>query len=327
MLWLQLPYAYLEGFKRLSDTADKMYQYARSPKAIIYDASILNDDEVFKRYLMDMLGNDTLKCSIQHGGYCFTSNANIFYEAQISDILFYCGRLSDQYLDKVVPMPFPKFFWLDAYPMDKSRILYVNYACKKHFVSFAGMDEVNRPKYIEKELRLLHSMDAHIRQKLVIRLYDPDDPWNYRETVGDRYPEIGFDNEQNFYTSLSESSLVICEVWATTTIEALFCDIPVLVLNDPQELSTYPIEYAKKDIEALRAAGIIASSPEQLANIINCHEGNLEEWWREPERQEVVQRIKKKYCYFPPDAKERWMKKIAAMVCGEPRRKTEERIE
>lgn len=126
---------------------------------------------------------------------------------------------------------------------------------------------------------------------------------------------MNFDTSDNYFESIANAKLVISEMAGSVVLEALMIGKPIIVLHHFDAICTEKIAKAQ-DVEDLVRVGIIAGSSEKLADTVNHIHCNVEAWWNEPERQNVVKRIREDYCYFPEDAETIWVEKIASFCRG-----------
>lgn len=311
----EIPIVYLERFQLIKDKSREIYKYAIKPNAVIFESGVLLYDELFKIYLMKIDRNNNIKrISVQHGGnYGISSNPFLDWEFEFSDIFFTAGWNSyDSIIDKnteFVPMPFIKFFRMEKQNSIRNKIIYISYWDSKyiHYHDKHDVDIVNIKK---KELNGLKQLSKEVIKDFLYRGYPISDGWKFIDDIRNEVDGINIDEEKDYYKSIGRAKLIVCEVISTTFIEALHCGVPTIVIYDPNEMAFNVLTAAKDDIEDMKKVGIIVGNIEGMSELINRIYMDIDGWWNEPERQEVVKRIKRKYAWFPDDARNIWINTI-----------------
>lgn len=317
LLRKDLPLVYVEHFGHLRDIARNYFKYAYKAKAVVFDTSGWVDDELHKVFLMELDPRVT-RVNIQHGGGWGIISQWIFDDDfRFTDIYLSCGWEAKEIVTpKIERMPFIKGFRLMQYePEGGEDILYVGYSSSKNIFRFNRFG-INIDKLLADEIKFLGMLKNETVQKLRVRLYEADYGWNQKSRIQKEAGEFIYDTEANFYKSLVKSKLCISSWLMTTPLEALLCNKPILILEHPRELSSWDGNPMDEEIELLVEAGIIAVTPEKLAETVNEIYDDVDSWWNEPHRQEAIKRFKEKYLYFPENAEEIWIKRIEALADG-----------
>jgi putative transferase (TIGR04331 family) len=156
-------------------------------------------------------------------------------------------------------------------------------------------------------------LNQDVIAKVAVRLmpnYKTD--WNEESIIKKEIPNISFDdNKVYFFESIKNAKLVVTHVWSSLAMESMAYGKPVVSLYGVD--NCIPNE-SYKEVEDLIRVGIIAGTPERLAAIVNEIDKDVESWWNEPERQVVVRRFRDKYMYFPSNAEEIWVDKVASYL-------------
>lgn len=312
-----IPIAYLEQFDNLKAIALHNYKWGLSPKVVIFDCEGTAINELFKIYLMNIDVEHVLKVDFMHalsygmGGFNWYS----ITEFQMCDEFWICGEaLNNTFKTRFVRMPYINFFRMPNLKVDTSdKIIYANYAYPQHRGRLS-MFEWNWNKYLKGELEFFKRLDQDVISELKIRMHPfHETQWQNKEKLMRCVPKAEFDEEPGFFQSICHAKLVISEVMGAAAFEAIAIGKPTVILYNP--IGGYvELNDNYKDVEDLIRVGIIAETPEKLAELVNRIHNDVENWWNEPERQQVVRRIRDKYAYFPENAKEIWTSRIMSYI-------------
>lgn len=308
LLKRNLPIAYVEDFAFLKKKACELYRFAKKPKAIFYSDSGLAYNEVFKVYLMTVRKTEAVFCDIQHGGtYGIERLLSMQIEYEICDYFYTWGwNIEKGFPAKCRPMPAAKLLDKRLQHVEMGdNILYVSYTPPKRenriYKRFLFYDEDRK-----SEVKFLKGLSNPLRQKLLVRLFPDDYGWHVREGIDSHVSGIRYDEEKEYYNSLNKVNLVVLMLCSTTISEAIYAGKPVLALHD----ICHTEDSALEDIRELERVGILVQTWEELGNRLEEIYQNVDDWWNEPERQKVVQKIRDKYIYMPQNAKKIWKDEI-----------------
>lgn len=305
-----LPIVYVEGYRYLLERAKRLYKYALHPNTVFFSASGIGPDEIFKTYLALIRKSNTTLCGIQHGGnYGIEKNQVIDNEITMCDTFYTWGwRYRNNNLTR--PMPSAKLMNSRLLDVKKGQnILYVNYCFSKNIARLTRI-ELFHDYWRQKELSFFKQLSSPVKEKLLVRMYQNDYGWGTKKEIETSIPDLRFDTISDYYESLNNVNLVVLPYWQTTILEALYANKPILVLTDQRMI----IEQAIDDINAMEQVGILVTSWETLLMQLETIHNNVDEWWNDPSRQAVVQKIKKKYTYMPMNAKEIWEQEIKSFI-------------
>jgi len=261
---------------------------------------------------------EVIRVNIQHGGgWGIFRDWRYDDDFAFSDIFFSCGWESKEVsIPQIERMPFIKGFRLMQYePEGEEDILYIGYSGAKN-ISRLILYEINADKHLADEIKFLSMLKSETVQNLRVRLYHYDYGWNQKSRIQKEAGEFIYDTETDFYKSLMNSKLCICSYLMTTPLEALLCGKPIIILQHPKKLSGWDGNPMDEEIELLVEAGIIAGTPEKLAETVNEIYDDVDRWWNEPHRQEAIKRFRERYLYFPENAEEIWIKRIEELADG-----------
>lgn len=318
LLKRNLPIAYVEGFSFLKKRADTLYRFAQKPNAVIFARGGIAYDEVFKIYLMGIRHTKAVFYGVQHGGnYGIERTLGMQTEYETYDYFYTWGwKVKRDFPCKCRPMPAAKL--LDKrleHVENGNKILYVNYV----FTAREGSPELSwskRALFYEKdkaaEIKFFKGLSAALKGEMVVRLFQSDYGWHVKEDLEACVPGLQYDEETDFYSSLGQAKLVVCMAWSTTIMEALRAGKPVLVLHDIGQAE----EEAVEDLKELERVGVLTETWQDLAVRLEQVYQRVDVWWNEPERRQVVDKIKEKYAYMPENAREIWIGEIMSLANG-----------
>jgi putative transferase (TIGR04331 family) len=214
-------------------------------------------------------------------------------------------------------MPYVPFFRANPNSLNDAeatdRIVFGGYSTPRHRSVLSSM-EWNWKPYRDGAIEFLKMLNKDVISKVAVRLmplYKTD--WNEESIIKKEIPNIAFDdNKVYFLESIKNAKLVVTHCFASLAMESMAYGKPVISLYGPNH--DFEINENYRDIEDLIRVGIIAGTPERCAAIVNKIDKDVEGWWNEPERQEVVRKFRDKYMYFPPNAEEIWADKVTSYL-------------
>jgi putative transferase (TIGR04331 family) len=316
-----LPIAYVEEYDTLKRIALENYKWGMNPRVVIYETEGIFGNEMLKVYLMNIDTQNVHKVGFQHAlGY--NVGGIDWYrlsEFQMCDE-FYMSNISylDKYNIKITRMPYILFFRsrLD-YCNDvevTDRIIFGSYSSPRNRCELSAMAWNWKP-YRDGAIEFLKMLNKDVISEVAVRLmpyYKTD--WNEESIIKNEIPNIAFDdNKVYFLDSIKSAKLVVTHVWSSLAMESIAYGKPVISLYGPGG-SAFEINENYRDVEDLIRVGIIAGTPERCAAIVNEIDKDVESWWNEPERQEVVRKFRDKYMYFPSNAEEIWVDKVTSYL-------------
>ncbi len=311
-----LPIAYVEEFKKIKEVAEQNYKWGKNPKAIIYDATEIHSDEMFKIYLMGTDHDISKRIGIQHAAF-YGFGGDIWakkFEVGQYDEFFGTGCLSDVFEEKKIrQMPLVTLFRMPKIDRirNSKKVLFLNSSWPKNC---ATLVTEQCDYYIKQDISFLSKLEEAILDNVVIRYY-PFSGFGYdiEESFKCKFNSIQFDSNSELYNSLRDTYLLISSGIGTSVIEAMRIGIPSIVMQNPQQ-SDHILSKGSEDlriIDEMISVDLLAKSPERLARIVNDVYDDVEAWWKEPKRQKVASKILNKIAYFPDNASEMWIDAIA----------------
>jgi putative transferase (TIGR04331 family) len=176
-----------------------------------------------------------------------------------------------------------------------SKLSSFNIKSQKKYCSIIGFDlhryasRVTAYPFVEQNLICLentlvfcNALDRKIFMETIVKP-NPDHRGLGWET-GLRYSDaLGKDKifaEEDYYSILKKSKLVVCTYSDTTFSEALASGLPTILVHRPEYFEK--IVEAKKLMDTMEEAKIIFTDPKRAAQHINKVWNYLDEWWNEP---------------------------------------------
>ncbi len=306
-----IPIAYAEGFRKVEKISKNIYKFAKEPKAVFFANGATHSDETFKSYLMRTCSTNAKLCGIQHGGdYGITNKWCFISEYEMCDVFYTWGweRKKDS---KFKGMPLAKLVGHDfSDPFTNEDILYINYSYMKN-ISREDKSELTYDTDLENELEFFRMLPADIKKQMRIRIYMYEYGWHTKEKIREAGGgDLRIDTYRNFYDSLDNAKLLIISDWSTTIVEALFAGRPLIVRRDSMCIE----DEAREDLALLKKAGILVETYDELLTRLQEVSNDVKKWWKEKERQNVINHIRKKYAYMPENAKQVWVDEICSWL-------------
>ena len=191
--------------------------------------------------------------------------------------------------------PAEKLYIYERLPSIKSQdILYVG-DCASPLLHGLGYHTPGR--VLQREIRFLTVLEDKIRKNLVMRNY----PYPWLSMIDQRikmgFPEVRISREHRdepfsnltFAHILLNSRFIILDHFETPFTEALYANKPFLLYFDKSFSRNYfDPDTEREYVELMEEAGIIQYGPEAAARHLNEIYPQIEKWWNEPRRQEIV---------------------------------------
>jgi len=314
-LAINMPLRYVEGFKTVQDAVEPLAA-RRSPKAIVTGLGTLYDPS-FAVWAAECVERGARMIGVQHGGTYGESVASTSekFERSVADIFVSWGWNED---NRVVALPAAKLIGISAPKnnLKKDRILWVTTADSRYpyFLSLLpiGPDFL---RYFQFQQEFYRSISDELRPKLTLRLYNRDYfGWSWKKRWMDRFPDLELDDAELPFRAKAQHArmIVIDHFGATTFLEAIAMNIPVIVFGDKKtfELRDSAVPY----YEELQRVGVFHWAPETAAVTVNAIYEGVEVWWSEPERQVAVRRLAHRYARTSPHAVKEWSKFVDHLV-------------
>ncbi|EMN24379.1 LIC12162 family transferase [Leptospira kirschneri] len=296
ILPFQVPKAYIEGFENLKSITNSK-EWPANPKFIFTSNSHVGDD-IFKFWVATKKEKEAPLIISQHGGY--------YGIGKISFLEDHEKKISNRYLtwgwhDEKCTNVIPNFSIKLARKKDicynpEGYGLLVEHCMPRYSYWIQSVPVAGQIlKYFDDQYSFIEHLSPKVKSKFLIRLYSDDYGWNQKERWETLYPTLMYDSGQKSLESLmKESRICITTYNATTYLESLGLNMPTLIFWDPAywELRKSVLPYFKM----LKDADIFFEDPISAASVLNEIWDNIDDWWREKERQKVIKIFLEEYC-------------------------------
>jgi len=287
MIPMQIPLAYMEGYKYLREKA--LYVYPDNVKAI-FTANSYHFNEGFKVWSAEKTSNGTKLLIGQHGGNmgsCLISSSED-YQVEISDKYYSWGwEKSGQ--DVVKPLPAIQLlkFKKDLNNNLEGDILHVLGSYPRYsYIMYSVPISSQFLNYLNQQIAFFKNLSESVLDLMNVRL---DSNRKYNWSIRSRLKDSGFgniikNNDKDFLKTLSNCRLCIATTNSTSILETFTANFPTLLFWDSThwELRTE----AKPFYEMLHENGILHYTPESAARKLNEIFDDPATWWNQNEIQE-----------------------------------------
>lgn len=305
-----LPAIYWEGFSRAR--AETLSGPGKKPAPVLLSTVGWHFHEPFKFLAAEAALRGRRLIAAQHGGgyglYRFAPQEQ--HERRVSDRFLCWGWANgDKKLENV---PAPKLSPLLA-PHRKQRgnlrakqtALFVASTDSPYAYRFYSAPQGSRlPDYFDGQRRFLEALPETLRPKLLFRCHPQDFGHGLRPRLCAEFPWLRWDECPSFQRRLFESSLVVIDHLATTILEAVAANVPMIAYWNPNQWEVR--EEAQPYCDALKEAGILWDSPEEAARQTQAVWENPAAWWSGTRIQEARLRFFKRFAWSRPDWTEDW---------------------
>lgn len=327
-----MPAVYLEQYNELKQQSEDYLQSKSKLKAIFTGVGVLNNSiETFCSMIAQTEGVKII--GQQHGGdYGLLCNVD-YSEKNIDNVFYGWGSWVDKVENEkcfYYRAPTYKFFLYNFIKTEKIYILYGGTAIFAYdrYIDFIHGATDNR-QYIQQQVDFFEAIEKTVFKQILIRNYYRDFGWNLNEILRNKFSDIKLSSELNLDTNadnyingrnksfteeLAKCKLYICDHISTTWLEALYIDKPLLILLRKGQYEFR--EEEKKYIHLMEKAGIIQYDIKKAANLVNSIYNDVDKWWYEPERQEIVKIIRERYLTYVSDIDQWWLDEFKTYVEG-----------
>ena len=300
----QIPMVNLEGY-----TAMKQRALSKFPKEakVIFTVNAYYGNEGFKFWAADQVERGAKLVGTQHGGHYGTAlwSANETHEKKVADRYFTWGWKESGEVIKTIPLVSGQLAGtkekIDF--EEKGGILWLGMSRPRYsnwmFSAPVGSQML---EYIQDQLSFIEDLSLEIQNLLTMRLFNADYGWGIKEQLSAQFPNLYFDpRDKNMYQKLCKSRLAIGTYNATTNLEILSANFPIVAFWN---FDHWPLrEAAKPYFEDLCKVGIFHKTPESAAAKVNEIYKDPLQWWR----LSSVQDARKKFCHRFARTSENWM--------------------
>lgn len=295
---LQIPIAYLEGFKSSLIKCSNM-GWPTNPK-LIFTSNSFNSYDIFKTYAALKVDQGAKLVVGQHGGHYGIGKwfFNEKHEIAISDKFFSWGW-TDSLQPKVRRVGQLKAKGpLNIRHYDQPRLLLVTVTLPRYsYFLYSIVISSQWLSYFNNQCEFVGKLHSSIRNSLTIRLYKNDLGWDQLNRWKIHFPLLNYDEGfDDINKPLRLTRIFVSTYNATTFLESFTKDIPTVIFWDPNfnELRDSSIPF----FEELKRVGIFHETPESAADHINKIWVDVGSWWYSAEVSAVVLNFKEAFCHL-----------------------------
>ena len=285
----EIPVCFLEAFHKIrmnyEPYLNENIKYIISQHGTYHNTAFM----IFAAEMHDLYGTELR--GIQHGGnyqiqHCLTG------DAFLSDKMYCWGKSNlEGYFIPSAP------YKLKQYKMEKEvlqkeiGILYIGDYCPRYLWRFTRPDFSEN--LVEERTSFFSSIKESFYDKMVVRLLKQYEYWNTDSLLVEKFPWIKIDNMQHdFYYMLNISKCCVTEIMGTTWLEGLISGTPTFIRFDGE----WPVRESEMVyLNKLQEIGILHKDLTSIALLLNDVFGQIDLWWNEKERQEVVKTVVDRY--------------------------------
>lgn len=295
----QIPTAYLEGYKSLTEQT-KALRWPTRPKFILTSNASISDD-LFKLWAAEKIENGTPLIVGQHGGHYGMGlwSFEEDHETAISDRYLSWGWTSEKKPNVKPVGQFRTKKPLFVQRSMKSGALLVTCSMPRlSYCMYSAIVSRQWLDYFDDQCKFVEHLPESIRKVLTVRAYPHDYGWEQSHRWRDRFPDLRLNDGQSSLTRLiGQSRLYISTYNATTYLESFTMNVPTIIYWNPRhwELRDSAMSY----FEELKRVAIFHESPQSAANYVEAIWDDIDEWWGNPEVRDVLARFKARYCRLP----------------------------
>jgi putative transferase (TIGR04331 family) len=299
----QIPKIYIEDFKRSMTFAN--HRLPRFPQTV-FTANLHQASDLFLLWLAAARINYSRTIILQHGGVhslCRDIAADIQGERCLADCYVTWGRPTFKSA-KAIPGPVLVNVGVTAQKKRKSvqnTILLILDSSYRYPSVPRGMNG-DRFAYAKLINSLVANLNTTSVRQILIRPYRGSEIWDDSLVdLLDDDPRISVDCSLGPIQQLYDKCrLAVSTSLGTSFFQTIHQDIPTMVLLDP---ALSPVsEHAEVQLNPLRQASLLFSSPESLATHINKTYTSLEEWWSSPSTKDGIIEFQRVTSLEPSDS-------------------------
>lgn len=303
-LWRHIPMQYVEDFEDYNKAYEKL--------DLKVNAKIVDSNNIYNSFLFKIFTADAVKHGgklemIQHGGnYCIEKYIGL-WEFDIADKYYTWGNgYIKENKGNMYMMPLPKT--LICKKKKGKNVLFIGYAYLPYVAIFRNLYTMKIEELYEEEDCFFQELHQRCNSILRVRCYPVDPWWERKESLMRKFPWMQFDENPDYYTSMSTARLVVTHIISTTCMESINCNIPTIIFCS--EDFFIPDENAVEILNELRRVKVLFDNPRDAASFINNQLESIDRWWNEPVRKAVVSRFRKMYASRGSFPKLKWIREM-----------------
>jgi putative transferase (TIGR04331 family) len=156
-------------------------------------------------------------------------------------------------------------------------------------------------------------LNKDIKKYFLLRPNPIDWGWRYKERWIDfTEGKIRFDPNIKFYKSLVSCKVYVSDHISTTWMEALSCEVPVVLFFDLDEY--FVLDEVRRIFKELQEVGVFHATAESAACFLNEKYETIEQWWGMPETKAAVDKVRN-YFYTTDSGNftKEWTRELVAL--------------
>jgi putative transferase (TIGR04331 family) len=287
MLKNDIPHCFVEAYKDI--TAEGIKAYPENTK-VFFSANSWGTAEIFKNRAASLAERGAKLIGTQHGGlYEARLNFPEFeHNVSILDVYYTWGWERENTKAKIVPMFANKLIQHETIGADNQRcgVLWATSIATRYLYRFPEPPELFR-EYLRWHKRFAKELSGEVKAQLVVRPHGEEKGWGIVARLKNEISNLTIETQEvDFLESLKRYRLYVCDHLGTTYLEALASNMPTILFWSP---TAKKIRLdVKPDYDMLRRQNILFDTPEGAAEMVNKIYNDVEKWWNDPERQEVI---------------------------------------
>ncbi|MCW8901344.1 MAG: LIC12162 family protein [Gammaproteobacteria bacterium] len=293
---MQMPTAYLEGYKELSERTNNI-RWPKVPK-LIWTSNSYFMDEIFKFWTAKKVEKGVPLVIGQHGGHYGQGLFSIseYHELKICDHYLSWGWGNGA--DKVIPVgTVKKPIKNKRKKQDDKPILFLITGTSRYSGGIASLPISSQwIDYLDDQMEFYENLPVQISSNVIIRLYPHDYEWSQFERWKDRFPDSKIDECKEEFNKVIANTKLFISGWNTTTyLESLLSNIPTVIFWEPEYFEIR--DDAKGFFEKLKKVGILHDDPISAVNHVKKIWGDIDSWWEHPDVISARSEFTDKYAY------------------------------
>ena len=298
-----IPKNCIENFSELHEVYLSL-NWPKSPKIILTSTAHINND-LFKYYAAQKQNSGSKLFIHQHGGGFGPGNSNLgeYFERRISSKFITWGW--GYGLKKIIPFRFNKIKNLNINKTKSSRGIILSCINGYNLPGrmFNGPRDIYKTiKYNNNIIDLFKNLDKNILKFSKISFNDFNREPNLKSIIKKNFPSLlvsrhdqslllGIDRKNTVLNQSKKFKLIVETLDSTGFIEAMFYNIPVVLLLD-RSFMILDRSNTKKIYKLLERENIVFYCPKKLSIHINNSYSKIEKWWY----SQKLQRCRKIFC-------------------------------
>lgn len=310
IIFLNIPALYLEAF---SDFRAKTLALPIRKADAYYTTTGMYSNSIFQFAVAEKIGK-ALIVMHQHGGNYNTAAVaeEEHIERMCSDVLFTWGW-SDS--PNTIPLPHPMLVRPSGAGSISSSGKPLLVMTSHPLNVFRIQIPVISSRYGEYLNDVMNFMSSY-NGDILVRTSPSDFQQHTQERMLSRMKDIRFDDfSKSFVERMLEASVVVQGHLATTYLECIAMNIPVILFLPPSRYRFIP---SSRDLfDQMKSVKILHDDPESAAKHLEEIHGNIGDWWNSASVREFLKVFKKEHARSDPDWVKAWTREFTRILSKE----------